>query len=331
LDAFSFLHLRFCCNPGGLQHGELPRKFFTSDLFLFPLMISALNQELLNSLDLRVLSVQRTAAGRWWKFNHVISPFSRLWLILDGQAVVSHHGRKYILRPNQIHLVPAFTVHDCSCSRLLDHYHLHFVARMPAGIDLFSLFDFDYQMPAPAGALGRFKRLEAIYPERKLPCFDPNREEYKQFPSLAQPAADPDDPLNGFEAAGILSLLLLQFLRSARTHEGVHARVNRQFLAVQEFIHANMRHKIALAELARVVELHPTYFSDQFKRVVGIRPLDYLMRRRIERAQYLLLTSNASVKEIANAVGIPDAAYFSRIFARLCHAAPTEYRASHAT
>ena len=293
-------------------------------------MISTLNQELLHSLDLRVLSVQRTAAGRWWNFNHVISPFSRLWLVLGGQAVVRHHGRKFILRPNQLHLVPPFTVHDCSCSRRLDHYHLHFVARMPAGIDLFSLLDCDHQLSEPDDTLALFKRLESIYPERKLPCFDPNREEYKQFPSLAQPAADADDPLNGFEAGGILSLLLAQFLRSARGHEGVHARVNRQFLAVQEFIHANMRRKIALADLARVVDLHPTYFSDQFKRIVGIRPLDYLMRRRIERAQYLLLTSHASVKEIADAVGIPDAAYFSRAFTKLCRVPPTGYRTSHA-
>jgi len=91
-----------------------------------------------------------------------------------------------------------------------------------------------------------------------------------------------------------------------------------------------MRRPIALADLASVVELHPTYFSDQFKKVVGVRPLDYLMRRRIERAQYLLLTSHASVKEIADAVGIGDAAYFSRVFTRLCRVAPSEYRATHA-
>ena len=293
-------------------------------------MISVLNQELLNSLDLRVLTVQRIDAGRWWHFNHVISPFSRLWLVLGGRAEVRHHGRAFSLRPNRLHLVPAFTVHDCACARRLDHFHLHFTARMPTGIDLFSLLDCDYQLPASAEALALFKRLEAIYPERKLPCFDPSREEYQRLPALTQPAANPEDALNGFEASGILSLLLTQFLRSARGHEGVHARVNRQFLAVQEFIHAHMRQRITLADLARVVELHPTYFSDQFKRTVGVRPLDYLMRRRMERAQYLLLTSHASVKEIADTVGISDPAYFSRVFRRLCRVAPTEYGAAHA-
>jgi AraC-like DNA-binding protein len=294
-------------------------------------MISALTNELLGSLEMRVLAVQRIEAGRWWNFNHVISPFSRLWLVLGGRGVVRHHGRKFLLRPNHLHLVPPFTVHDCSCSGRLDHYFVHFVTRMPTGIDLFSLLDCDYQLPASREVLALFRRLETIYPERKLPCFDPNREEYKQFPALTSPPTAPDEAVNGFEAGGILSLLLAPFLRSARGHEGVHARVNRQFLAVQEFIHANMRKKILLADLARAVNLHPTYFSDQFKRTVGVRPLDYLVRRRIERAQYLLLTNRASVKEIADAVGISDPAYFSRVFMRLCRMAPSEYRARHST
>jgi AraC-like DNA-binding protein len=288
-------------------------------------MISTLHHELLNSLDLKVLAVQRTEAGRWWNFKNVISPFSRLWLILDGRAVVRHHGRRFALRPGQLHLVPPFAVHDCSCSGRLDHYHLHFAARLPTGIDLFSLLDCECQIRSPAGALALFKRLEEIYPDRKLPCFDPRREEYKRFPD-----ADPQaDAVDGFEAGGVLTLLAAPFLKSARFHEGVHARVNRQFLAVQEFIHTNMSRDIALADLAKVTGLHPTYFSDQFKRVVGVRPLDYLMRRRIERAQYLLLTSQSSIKEIAGAVGISDPAYFCRVFTRLCKSSPSAYRASH--
>jgi AraC-like DNA-binding protein len=292
-------------------------------------MSSTLNQELLNALDLKVLAVQRTEAGRWWNFKQVISPFSRLWLILDGRAVVGHHGRKYVLRPGQLHLVPAFAVHDCSCSRHFNHYHLHFSARLPTGIDLFSLLDCEYQVAAPAGTLALFKRLELIYPDRKLPCFDPRREEYKRFPVGNEAVAPPAGVVDDFEAKGVLTLLVSRFLKTARIHEGVHTRVTRQFLDVQEFIHSHMHKKILLADLARVAKLNPTYFSDQFQRVVGVRPLDYLMRRRIERAQYLLLTRPAAVKEIAGAVGIPDPAYFSRVFARLCQAAPSKYRSTH--
>ncbi len=292
-------------------------------------MVANLNQETLTAMNLKLLAVQRTVAGRWWNFKNVISPFSRLWLILDGRAVVAHHGRKFVLQPGQLHLVPPFTIHDCSCSRRLDHYHLHFVARLPTGVDLLSLLDFDFAQAAPADAIEHFRRLEALFPERKLPCFDPNRNEYRRFPVEAEQVSGKTSPVDGFEANSRIGLLLTPFLNSAQEHEGAHARATRLFLSVQEFIHARMHEKILLADLAGVARLHPTYFSDRFKELVGVRPLEYLMLRRIERAQYLLLTSRASVKEIAGAVGISDSAYFSRVFRELCRVAPSDYRAAH--
>lgn len=288
-----------------------------------------LSKDLLGGLDLKVLAIQRTEAGRWWNFRHVISPFSRLWLILDGKAAVSHHGRKFTLEPQRLHLIPPFTVHDCSCASRMDHYHLHFVSRLPTGIDLLSLLDCEFQLPASAETLRYFQRLEALHPQRKLPCFDPAREEYRRFPVTAEQTAHELAASDLFEADGILKLLLAPFLRSARGHGGEHAKVRQQFLAVQQFIHERMHEPLLLGDLARVAKLHPTYFSDRFHELVGVRPLEYLTRRRVERAQYLLLTSRGSVKQVAAEVGVPDAAYFSRIFSRFCGCSPSDYRASH--
>jgi AraC-like DNA-binding protein len=288
-----------------------------------------LTQQVLAALDLKVLTIQRTEAGRWWNFRNVISPFSRLWLILDGSGVVRHHGREFKLTPGQLHLVPPFTAHDCSCSRRLDHYHLHFVSRLPTGVDLLSLVDFDFQLPAPTGVLGQFRRLEALYPNRKLPCFDPAREEYRRLPAVAEQQVAGITAVDWFEGNGLLTQMLTPFMKSAREHEGIHARATRLFLTVQEFISEHMHEPILLGDLARVAELHPTYFSDRFQELVGVRPLEYLMRRRIERAQYLLLTSSSSVKQVAAAVGIADAAYFTRAFTRVCGTSPTDYRAAH--
>jgi AraC-like DNA-binding protein len=288
-----------------------------------------LNQESLASLDLKVLAVQRTVAARWWNFRNVVSPFSRLWLILAGRATVVHHGRKFVLQPGCLHLVPPFAVHDCSCSRSLDHYHLHFASQLPTGIDLLSLLDCEFQIQPLPDTLKLFRRLETIYPDRKLPCFDPAQEEYQRFPAVAEPTGDGVPALDWFEAKGILMLLLAPFLKSARSHEGMHARATRRFLAVQEHIHKHMRERIILGDLARVAKLHPTYFSDRFQQLVGVRPLEYLMRRRIERAQYLLLASPASVKQVAGEVGIADAAYFTRAFTRYCGSSPSAYRTAH--
>ena len=284
----------------------------------------------LGSLDLRVLTVQRTVAGSWWNFERVLSPFSRLWLILDGRATVIHHGHTFELRRGCLHLVPAFTPHDCLCSRRFDHFHLHFLSRVPTGIDLFALLDCEWQVPLPPAFPKLLRRLETIYPTRRLPCFDPAREEYPHLPASLEQRESDTSPAEWLEAQGILRLLLAPFLTSARLHEeSAHAHVTQRFLAVQEFIHEHMNTAITLADLAHVAGLHPTYFSDRFLKLVGMRPLEYLMRRRMERAQYLLLASTAPVKKIAGEVGLSDPAYFTRAFRKHCGHSPSDYRAAH--
>ncbi len=284
---------------------------------------------LLADLELKILTVQRIEAGRWWNYQRVVSPFSRLWLILDGQASVAHHGRRRQLLPGTLHLVPAFTPHDCHCPVWFNHYHLHFTARLATGIDLFSLLDCEFEVPAGRQTRECFERLEAIYPDRKLPCFDPFQEEYRRLPARLEVSSQEPPLADWLEAQGWLRWLLAPFLRGARLHEGMHARATQRFLAVLEFIQAHMGEPVALADLARVADLNPTYFSDRFQDIVGVRPLEYLARRRIERAQYLLLTTQAPVKWVAGEVGLADPAYFTRLFAKLCHQSPTAYRQAH--
>jgi AraC-like DNA-binding protein len=291
--------------------------------------IETIKPELLTGLDFRILAIQRATVRQWWNYRGVMSPFSRLWLPLGGQAAVRHHEHRYGLKRGCIHLVPAFALHDCECRHHLDHYILHFAARLPTGIDLFSVVHCDYQLEAPAEALGLFQRLEAIYPGRKLPCFDPFRAEYQRFSAQPEPEGSVRSPDQWFEARGILHLLLAPFLKSAQSREGIHSRAARWFQVVQQFIHEHMGEELALADIARVAGLNPTYFSDRFQQLVGIRPLEYLTRRRVERAQYLLLTTQASVKEVAFAVGLKDPAYFTRVFGRICRCSPSEYRRSH--
>jgi two-component system response regulator YesN len=52
----------------------------------------------------------------------------------------------------------------------------------------------------------------------------------------------------------------------------------------------------------------------------------YINTLRIEEAKYLLDYSNASVTEIASSVGYSDPNYFSKVFQKLEHVTPHDYR-----
>ena len=60
--------------------------------------------------------------------------------------------------------------------------------------------------------------------------------------------------------------------------------------------------------------------------MTGRGPIDYLIDLRIKRAQRLLRTSRARMKEIAAAVGIEDIYHFSKLFKKRVGCSPSEYR-----
>lgn len=88
----------------------------------------------------------------------------------------------------------------------------------------------------------------------------------------------------------------------------------------------NFGDDLALTDLAAAAHLHPTYFTQVFKRLVGMPPMKYLEQLRLRRAQELLARTQRPVAEVAETVGYRDPYYFSRAFSRLTGIAPTKYR-----
>jgi AraC-like DNA-binding protein len=68
------------------------------------------------------------------------------------------------------------------------------------------------------------------------------------------------------------------------------------------------------------------YFSDVFKKHMGISPIDYLIACRLGQARDLLETTGCSVREIGKSVGYEDAKYFCRQFKKKYDASPSEWR-----
>lgn len=78
--------------------------------------------------------------------------------------------------------------------------------------------------------------------------------------------------------------------------------------------------------LAKVAHLSPSRFAALFKEAVGLAPIDYLLRLRMQRARQLLSGSDWTISQIARAVGYSDAFYFSRLFKTHFGFSPKKYR-----
>jgi AraC-like DNA-binding protein len=98
---------------------------------------------------------------------------------------------------------------------------------------------------------------------------------------------------------------------------------------VIDYIDANLDEPITLADLAAATVLSPMHFAAQFRMSMGVRPHEYLLRRRIERARELLLQPGLSIVDVALTVGFQTQSHFTTVFKRFVGDTPHQWRRSN--
>lgn len=94
----------------------------------------------------------------------------------------------------------------------------------------------------------------------------------------------------------------------------------------ERFIHSHYPNPLNLNRIAEACHGPSSELQQVFIRIYGVSLLDYLDRVRMDQARYLLIHSRRFIKQIAELVGIPSAAEFSRKFKEKEGMAPTAYR-----
>ena len=97
---------------------------------------------------------------------------------------------------------------------------------------------------------------------------------------------------------------------------------------VNAHVGANLSRKIPVTELAQLVGLGSAHFCRAFKCVTGVSPREYIIRRRIELAQAMMLTTSDPLHSIAISCGMCDQQHFTRSFHRIVGQSPARWRGS---
>jgi AraC-like DNA-binding protein len=252
-------------------------------------------------MDLEVARFARL--DRDWRDSDYSDNLSRIYWIEKGRGWLRYHGREIVLRPGLLYLIPAGTVFSYGCDDRLDQHWVHFSATLLDGSPLFGLVDPECEViPDDLGQTAlRFRRLEAL--------------------------SDSRSPRAQLEKTGILCLLVAPFLASVNP-EMIVARRNARlrFRATLEFIEEHLSEPLRISDLARAAHLERTYFSRVFRRCLGIKPVDYIMRRRVERAKARLWGTEDPLRAVAESLGFSDAFHFSKCFKKLTGMTPRDFR-----
>src|ERR1700737_580103 len=94
----------------------------------------------------------------------------------------------------------------------------------------------------------------------------------------------------------------------------------------KEAMEANLDKEIDIAQLAHECGLSTSRFARAFRQSTGCPPHRWLLQRRIERAQDLLLTSDTTLAEIASACGFSDQSHLTRAFGQTVGTSPGLWR-----
>lgn len=98
------------------------------------------------------------------------------------------------------------------------------------------------------------------------------------------------------------------------------------FLKLEQTLRGNLSHQWTVEEMAAMVGLGITAFSEKVKGYTGFSPLNYLINIRISEAIKLLKRPTVHVTDIALDVGFYSSQHFATTFKKLTGYTPSEFR-----
>ena len=98
---------------------------------------------------------------------------------------------------------------------------------------------------------------------------------------------------------------------------------------VVRYIEAHLADQVTLLDLSNASGFSPMHFAGLFRLATGLRPHDYVLRRKIEEAQLMLLTSDTSIVDVALSFGFLSQAHFTTVFKRYVGSPPLHWQSVH--
>ncbi|MBQ3841942.1 MAG: helix-turn-helix transcriptional regulator [Ruminiclostridium sp.] len=136
-----------------------------------------------------------------------------------------------------------------------------------------------------------------------------------------------EDPIHGDTRA---SLLIYEFILAVRSAAPVRSREpgmpGDPAEEALRYIDENYMRDITLETLAGLTGVTLQHFCRVFRDRTGMRPMEYLAKKRISEAKKLLDCTDMQIQDIGQAVGIADRNYFGITFKKYEGITPTEHR-----
>ena len=161
-----------------------------------------------------------------------------------------------------------------------------------------------------------------FYP--RIPCQSVADELAQLYPMIHFYA----EQAGGYQIANSLARAVVLIVHKIISSTALESTKEKNFIVerIKNYIEEHYAEDLSLAELNGLVNSNEYYLSHVFKKATGYSPKEYILRRRIGKAQCLLIYTTLPLTEISARVGYDDSNYFSRAFKKIVGMPPRIYR-----
>ena len=256
---------------------------------------------LANSLNLEFLSGGYAKLNKRWFCKERSFPFTRLYYIYSGSAVLSFKNETIMMTPGNMYLLPANLPISYDGPEQMEQLFVHITLTTPEGFDMLSLVPKICHCPCSQSLL------------TQLDAFSKS-DDYGQ--------------LLAFKAQ------IIQDVSACLLAENIPFPIkpySREVLQAISYIQNNLTLQLSGEQIAQAVFTSPSRLYKRFKAETGLSLGAYQDKLIFHRATQLLAEQQLSLKEISQQLGFCDQYYFSRRFKAQTGTSPSHYRKYHLT
>ena len=235
-----------------------------------------------------------------WNMENLRASFTRVYLPLEGEGILTLDKGTVRLLPGNIYVVPSELKFSGFCPHRLNKIYIHLTLTRPDGSDLFAGIDDCIILPDSKSYISEIETL----------CHE------KDIRSILR-----------------LKLLLHDILYEALTHRPpVHPKLKDYTpitKAALSYIDDHLSASLTIDEIANALFVSKLVLQKKFKADLDKSIGAYIDSCLMARAERLLLEPSLTVKEISERLGFCDQFYFSRKFSATHGISPRTFRKLH--
>lgn len=262
----------------------------------------------ITNLNFELIYISKAKYGSDWHSTPHIHPFTELFFItsgsgyfeIDRKTITVSEGDLIIINPNCYHTEKSINSNDA----------LEYIV---FGINNLALEEAQKTL---------------VY---KLFNFDDKKDEILYYLNVLIDELEHKNQNYELACKSILTLFLIYISRNSSPDlliTETSEKLNVECLKIKNYIDSNFSQDINLDFLSNMTYINKFHLVHLFTKQMGISPINYLIKKRIDESKNLLCTTNYTIKDITSIVGFSNSSYFSQMFKKVTGTSPRAYRNS---